>query len=129
MNLFLAIFHMNYTYKFWMICREIFVRLWGIDVSYNIICDVNVMRDLFEVYYLLSIADSIISKTIYLIGQNFGGQSCRKSDCLPKILSAEKFCTPKVLSAEIFCPLKSKTCQISTNLMLKHIFLVNCMGK
>ena len=27
----------------------------------------------------------------YLIGQNFGGQNCRKSDLVPKILSAEKF--------------------------------------
>ena len=35
----------------------------------------------------------------------------------------------KILSAEIFFPLKSKICQIDTNLMLKHIFLVNCMGK
>ena len=48
----------------------------------------------------------------YLIGQNFGGQNCRESDLLPKILSAEKFCPPKMLSAEIFCPLKSKECQI-----------------
>ena len=30
----------------------------------------------------------------YLIGQNFGGQNCRKSDLLP-------FCPPKILSAEI----------------------------
>ena len=43
----------------------------------------------------------------YLIGQNFGGQNFRKSDLLPKILSAEKFGPPKILSAEIFCPLKS----------------------
>ena len=51
----------------------------------------------------------------YLIGQNFGGQICRKSDLLQKILSAEMFCPPKILSAEIFCPLKYKTCQINTN--------------
>ena len=55
-----------------------------------------------------------------LIGQNFGGQNCRKSVLLPKILS-----TPNIFSAEIFCLLKSKTRQINTNLM----FLVNCMGK
>ena len=67
------------------------------------------------------------TKSDYLIGQNFGGQNCRKSDMLPKILSGENFCLPKIFSAEIFCPLKSKTCQINTNLMLKHIFLVNCM--
>ena len=65
----------------------------------------------------------------YLIGQNFGGQNCRKFDWLPKILSAEKFCPPKILSAEMFCPLKSKTCQIDKNLMLKHVFLVNCIIK
>ena len=33
--------------------------------------------------------------------QNFGGQKCRKSGLLPKILSAENFCPPKILSAEI----------------------------
>ena len=38
---------------------------------------------------------------VYLIGQNFGGQNCQKSNLLPKILSAEKFCPPKSLSAEI----------------------------
>ena len=36
----------------------------------------------------------------YLIGQNFGGQKCRKFGFVPKILSAEKFCLPKILSAE-----------------------------
>ena len=35
---------------------------------------------------------------------------------------------PKILSAEIFCPLKSKTYQINTKLMLKHIFILNCVG-
>ena len=29
--------------------------------------------------------------------------------------------------AEINCPLKYKTCQINTNFILKHIFLVNCI--
>ena len=38
---------------------------------------------------------------MYLIGQNFGGQKCQKSDLLPKILSAENFSPPKILSAEI----------------------------
>ena len=38
----------------------------------------------------------------YLIGQNFGGQNCRKSDLLPKILSAENFVRRKILSAENF---------------------------
>ena len=48
---------------------------------------------------------------------------------LPKIcLAAENFCPPKVLSAEI-CSVKSKTSQIDTNFMLRHIFLVNCNGE
>ena len=29
---------------------------------------------------------------IYLIGQNFGGQNCRKSDLLPQIFVRRKFC-------------------------------------
>ena len=62
-------------------------------------------------------------KLNYLIGQNFGGQNCRNSDWLPKILSAEKFCLPKIFSAEKFCPLKYKTCQINTHFILKHSFL------
>ena len=62
------------------------------------------------------------SRITCLFGQNFGGQNFRKSDLLPKILSAENFYPPKILSAEIFCPLKSKTCQINTNLMLKTYF-------
>ena len=41
---------------------------------------------------------------VYLIGQKFGGQNCRKFGLMPKFLSAEKFCPPKILSAEIFCP-------------------------
>ena len=45
---------------------------------------------------------------IYLIGQNFVGQKCRKSGLLPKILSSEKCCQPKILSAEIFSKLKFK---------------------
>ena len=49
---------------------------------------------------------------VYLIGQNFGGQNCRKYDLLPKILSAE-----------IFCPLKISTCLINVKLMLKHFSL------
>ena len=35
----------------------------------------------------------------YLIGQNFSGQICRKSDLLPKILSAEIFCPLNVFLA------------------------------
>ena len=65
---------------------------------------------------------------IYLIGQNFGGKNCRKSDLLPKILSAKKFSPPKILSGEIFCPLKSKTCLINTNLMLSY-FSCDLYGK
>ena len=36
--------------------------------------------------------------------QNFGGQNCRKSDLLPKVLSAEEFGTQK------FCPPKYFVC-------------------
>ena len=73
---------------------------------------------------------SYLRKTMdYLIGQNFGGQNCPKSDLLPKVLSATKFCPPKSFVRRKFCPMKSKTCLINTNLMFKHIFLVNCMGK
>ena len=47
-------------------------------------------------------------------GQNFGAQNCRKSDLLPKILSAEIF------------PLKSIK---DIKLIQTHISIVNCMGK
>ena len=35
--------------------------------------------------------DNVGTQRKYLIGQNFGGQKCRKSGLLPKILSAEIF--------------------------------------
>lgn len=40
------------------------------------------------------------STVSYLIGQKFGGPNCRKSNLLPKILSADNFCQPKL------CPIR-----------------------
>ena len=51
----------------------------------------------------------------YLFGLNFGGQNCRKSDWLPKILSAE-----------IFCQQKFKTCQIN---IISYEKLFSCFNK
>ena len=34
---------------------------------------------------------------VYLIEQNFGGQNCRKSDLIPKIIVRRKFCPPKIV--------------------------------
>ena len=51
---------------------------------------------------------------MYLIGQNFGGQKCRKSGLLPKILSPEKICPPKWKRNIIWFFSADKTAEISS---------------
>ena len=53
-----------------------------------------------KVFYSLYLRPINGALEAYLIGQNFGGQKCRKFSLLPKILSAETFCPPK------FCPIR-----------------------
>ena len=107
----------------------------------NTLCLFSFSRNFCMIVYLLFrliVIFSVVPTTrphklcticVYLIGQNFGGQNCRKFDEVPKFLSAENFCPPKICppnylfsiqksdkSAEfwgwcrIFCPRKNFVC-------------------
>ena len=60
---------------------------------------------------------------------DFGGQNCRKSDLLPKTFSFEKFVRRKFCTPLYFVHWNLKPIKFDTKIMLKQIFIVNCMGR
>ena len=55
-----------------------------------------------KILKILSDGKSGVLEDTYLIGQNFGGQKCRKSGLLPNILSAENFFRRKFFMPKYF---------------------------